>query len=161
MGRAFRLGVNGHGVEEFLNNGVGRLPLRLGVVVEHDAVAQHGGPLWLRMSSDLDLRAAVERRAGLGCEDQRLPAARPDAPEHPVVDELGSRALRRPRRTDQRGQDVVQDSNRSPAPAQQCAAATAVPRPLTTGGRRPAAARRSSGGKSSSRRRRRDNGQKP
>src|SRR5215208_6090252 len=69
--------------DQLVDHGLGRLALRLGVVVQNDAVPEHG--LGQRLDViDINFRTTIERRPRLGDGDQRLSATRTDAPEHPI-----------------------------------------------------------------------------
>src|SRR6266545_7227920 len=73
-----RLRVQGNGVDQLLDHGLGRLSLCLGVVVQHETMTQHG----FCESFDvvhINLRTTIERGACFCGGDERLTSARADA----------------------------------------------------------------------------------
>ena len=78
---------SGHGGEQPLDDGVGRDPLRLGVEVRNHAVPEDGQRQRLDVG-DRDVIAAVDERAGLARQNQRLRRPQSGAPLDPVGHEL-------------------------------------------------------------------------
>ena len=105
--------VAGCVLDELVDDVVGLDALRLGVEVRDDAVAQHG----VRHGPDVvarDVIPAPENGPGLSAQDEVLAGARPGAPRHPFLDELGRLALvhaRLPHELHRVADDVVGDGH--------------------------------------------------